>query len=54
LDPEFIERIIWEGERQEEGKTKTKHVLKTKNGVWIAVCEECPDQIIVITITKGR
>lgn len=54
LASELVERMIWEGERQKEGKTKTKHVLKTKNGVWIAVCEEYPDQIIVITIMKGR
>jgi len=54
LAPELVERMIWEGERQKEGKTKTTHVLKTKTGVWIAVCEEYPDQIIVITIMKGR
>lgn len=54
LAPELIERMIWEGERQREGKTKAKYVLKAKNGVWVAVCEEYPDQIIVITITKGR
>jgi hypothetical protein len=54
LASELIERMIWEGERQREGKTKAKYVLKTKNGVWVAVCEVYPDQIIVITIMKGR
>ena len=54
LNPELIEKIIWEGKRQKEGKTKAKYILKAKNGVWIAVCEECSDQIVIITLMKGR
>ena len=54
LDPEMIEKIIWEGEKQKEGKTKAKYVLKAKNGVWVAVCEEYSDQLIIITLVKGR
>ncbi len=54
LDPELIERIVWEGEKQKEGKTKARYVLKTKAGVWVAVCQEYCDQIIIITLTKGR
>lgn len=54
LAPELIERIVWDDERQREGKTKAKYALKTKNGVWVAVCEEYPNQIVVITIMKGR
>jgi hypothetical protein len=54
LAPELIEKIIWEGEKQKEGKTKAKYVLKAKNGVWVAVCEEYSDQIVIITLVKGR
>jgi len=54
LRPEEVEKIIMEGERQTEGKTKAKYVLRGKRGVWVAICEEYPDQIIVLTITKGR
>jgi len=54
LTPELIERIIAEGERHKEGKTKLRCVLRGKRGVWIAVCEEYPNQIIVVTIMKWR
>ncbi len=54
LDPEFIERLVWEGEKQKEGKTKMRYVLRNKSGVWVAVCQESPEQIVIITITKGR
>jgi len=54
LNPEMIEKIIWEGEKQKEGKTKTKYVLKAKKGVWVAICEEYSDQIMIITLVKGR
>jgi hypothetical protein len=54
LDPELIERIVWEGEKQKEGKTKAKYILNTKTGVWVAVCQEYSDQTIIITLTKGR
>ena len=54
LDSETIKRIIEEGERQQEGKTKAKYVLRSKCAVFVAVCSENNDQIIVITIMKGR
>ncbi len=54
LDPELIERLVWEGEKSKEGKTKIRYVLKTKNGIWVAVCQETPEQVVIITITKGR
>ncbi len=47
LAPELIERMIWEGEKQKEGKTKTRHIFKAKNSVWVAVCQEYSDQIII-------
>jgi hypothetical protein len=54
LTPELIERIILEGKRQTEGKSKAKYMLRTKNGVWIAICQESPDQMIIVILTKGR
>jgi len=54
LTPELIEKIILEGEKQKEGKTKARYVLKAKTGVWVAVCQEYSDLIIIITFTKGR
>jgi len=54
LSPEEIEKIIREGERTSEGATKTRYVFQGKRGVWVAICEEYADQIIVMTITKGR
>jgi len=54
LSPEEVEKIIVEGERHSEGKTKTRYVLRGKRGVWVVICEEYLDQIIVLTITKGR
>ena len=54
LAPELIEKIIWEGKKQKEGKTKTEYVLRGKSGVWVAICEEYFDQIVIITLTKGR
>jgi Domain of unknown function (DUF4258) len=54
LDSGAIKRIIEEGERQQEGKTKVKYVLRGKRGVFVAVCSKNNDQIIVITIMKGR
>lgn len=54
LTPEMVEKIVAEGERQSEGKTKARYVLQTKRGVLVAVCEEYPDQTIIITIMKGR
>ena len=54
LTQELIERVVLEGKRQTEGKSKAKYVLRTKSGVWIAICQESPDQMIIITLTKGR
>lgn len=54
LTPEFIERIVAEGERQCEGKAEVRYVLRTKRGVLIAVCEEYLELIIVITFVRGR
>ena len=54
LAPELVEHIIGEGERVAEGKTKARYVLRAKKGVWVVVCEEYSDQIVVVTITKGR
>jgi len=54
LPTEIIQKIITDGFKQTEGKTKTRYILKTKKGVWIAICQETPDFTIIITITKGR
>jgi hypothetical protein len=54
LDSQAIRRIVEEGEKQEEGKTKVRFVLQTKRGVLVAVCSEESNQITIITITKGR
>jgi hypothetical protein len=53
IPPELVEEIIWTGKRQIEGKTKTRYVLRAKGEVWVAICNEDPDEIIVITFTKG-
>ena len=53
LAPELIERIVWEGKKQKEGKTKTKYALRAKNNVWVAICEEYSDRVVIITLTKG-
>ena len=53
LNPETVEKIIREGERKPEGKTKTRYVLRSKRSTWVAICEEHSYQIIVLTITKG-
>jgi hypothetical protein len=54
LSPEEIETIVREGERKSEGATKVRYVLRSKSNVWVAICEEYPDHIILITITRGR
>jgi hypothetical protein len=54
LSPELIEKIVWEGQRQREGKTKARYVFRAKNIVWVAICNEYPDQIVVVTVVKGR
>ena len=54
LDSEAIKRIIEEGRKQEEGKDKVKYVFRSKRGVLVAICSESPEQIVVITFTKGK
>jgi transcriptional/translational regulatory protein YebC/TACO1 len=54
LQPETIEKIIYEGQREPEGKEKTRYTINTKNGVWVAICQETPEYTIIITITKER
>ena len=54
LSPEEVVKLIREGERSREGATKTRYVLRSKRNVWVAICEEYSDQVIIITITKGR
>jgi ribosomal protein L30E len=54
LDSQTIKKIIDDGQRILEGKTKTRYVLQTKHGKLVAICSECPDQITIITITKGK
>ena len=53
LEPEDIVRIVTEGERLPEGRTKCRYVLQTRRGKLIAVCDEDTDRIIVITVTRG-
>lgn len=53
LSPETVEKIVREGERKPEGKTKTRYVLRSRRSTLVAICEEHSDQIIVLTITKG-
>lgn len=48
LNSETIKRII------EEGKEKVKYVFRSKHGVYVAICAENPEQIIIITLTKGK
>ena len=54
LDSMDIEKIIRDGKRVQEGKTKTRYVLRTKRGVLVAICEESSELVMVRTITKGR
>jgi len=54
LPPETIQKINIEDHKQPEGKTKVRYNLNSKNGVWIAICQETPDFTIIITITNGR
>jgi len=54
LDPVDFEKIILEGERVTEGRSKARYTLRTRKGLLIAVCEESPEMIVVITVTRGR
>lgn len=53
LTPELVEKIVKEGEKKAEGKTKARYVLGGRRSTWVAICEEYSDQIIVLAITKG-
>lgn len=53
LDPDDIIKIVTEGEKITEGKTKCRYVLKTRGKTLIAICDEDPERIIVITVTIG-
>jgi hypothetical protein len=53
LEPEDIVKIVTEGEKIPEGKTKCRYILKTRKETLIAICDEDPERIIVITVTKG-
>ncbi len=54
LDSETIKCIIEEGKKQQEGKEKVKYVFRSKRGVLVAICAESPEQIVIITLTKGK
>ncbi len=53
LDQEDITRIIMEGVKVPEGRTKCRYILKTRRETLVAVCDEDDERVIVITITKG-
>lgn len=54
LDPHEIEKIILEGERTPEGRRKARYMLRIKKSVYIAICAESPEKIVVKTVTRGR
>lgn len=53
LDPEDIIRIVRDGIKEPEGKTKCRYILKTRRETLVAVCDEDDERVIVITVTKG-
>ena len=53
LDQEDIIRIIREGVKEQEGKTKCRYILKTRRETLVAVCDEDDERVIVITVGKG-
>ena len=53
LREEEIIRVVREGLKEPEGKTKCRYVLRTRRGTLIAVCDEDEERVIVITVTKG-
>jgi hypothetical protein len=53
LTEDYVVRVIQEGKRIGEGKTKFKAVQRGKRGRIVATCAEYPDHILVITISKG-
>jgi len=54
LDPQDIERIIREGERTPEGKHKARYVLRMRRSVYVAICAESPEKVVIKTVTRGR
>jgi len=54
LDQDDIEKIVREGQRIAEGKKKARYMMRTKRGVFVAICAESPDLIVVKTIVRGR
>jgi hypothetical protein len=54
LDPIDFEKIILEGKRVAEGRSKARYTLRTRKGLLIAVCQESPEMIVIITVTRGR
>jgi len=53
LDQEDIIRIVREGVKEPEGKSKCRYILKTRKETLVAVCDEDDERVIVITVTKG-
>ncbi|MCX6656041.1 MAG: DUF4258 domain-containing protein [Candidatus Bathyarchaeota archaeon] len=53
LDQEDITRIIREGVKEQQGKSKCRIILKTRRETLIAICDEDDERVIVITVTKG-
>jgi hypothetical protein len=53
LDQEDIIRIVREGVKEQEGKSKCRYILKTRRETLVAVCDEDNLRVIVITVTKG-
>jgi hypothetical protein len=53
LDQEDITRIVREGVKEPEGKSKCRYILKTRKETLVAVCDEDDERVIVITVTKG-
>ena len=53
LDQEDITRIIREGVKEQQGKSKCRYILKTRKETLVAICDEDDERVIVITVTKG-
>jgi hypothetical protein len=53
LDQEEIIRIVREGIKEPEGKTKCRYILKTRRETLVAYGDEDDERVIVITVTKG-
>jgi len=53
LDQEDIIRIVREGVKEPEGRSKCRYILITRKETLVAVCDEDDERVIVITVTKG-